>query len=288
MHIFRQYNEYNKVKKMEVHMISNLIKQEKFYIQGVPVSYFAPKAKPYKGTLLYYHGWTSLVENYVFYGQIMATHGLQVLMPEVHEHGERSVTEGYYDDLNNMIETMKITYDEFDQIKTELMERFFIESNRFFIAGHSMGSMITSYLALAHPEFAKAFMFNGLIDTRQVHDDTDDDFVFSPEMDEIIKSHNPYFMLDRLGKCELHFYNGLQDSVVLPQNVQKFQEKIEGTASNSKLNSNFEAFINADLASNADLDLSALKDQIFFNYYFNSGHDLSYKMVRESLEEMLK
>lgn len=243
-------------------MIQKEVLEEQFSINNVPITLFRPSQTKSQSTFLYYHGWTSSVENYRFLGKSFAAQGIKVIMPEVEEHGTRLSDQYYFNSFDNMLITMEQTYAEFADIKNQLFEQVEIDFDKFAIGGHSMGAFISAYLFLKYPEFQQAHLFNGVIDTEAIIYEIEGSLLsLSEEERKLVNNYNPAQMLAKLGQRKMYCYNGLQDTVVSPVFMQKFQTQISTNGQYS--------------------------NEFIFNFYENAGHDLTYKMLRDCYKAIL-
>ena len=62
---------------------------KKIKIGDVPAIIIEPREKTNK-TIVFYHGWGSSKERQIFRGNIFASYGYRVILPEARYHGERN------------------------------------------------------------------------------------------------------------------------------------------------------------------------------------------------------
>lgn len=231
-------------------------KIEKLEIQAgdIPITVIRPeKYSINRKTIFYYHGWTSNVENYELFGEIFASKGYQVIMPEINNHGKRGTTD--YDSYKTMFDVLVQSVAEFSAIKEIAEERLNADINNLVVAGHSLGGMIASSVFTIHTSIKLGLIFNSIFDIEIIMNNMDEEFADS-ERDSYLL-FNPMARVEYISGRNMEIFIGEEDLVIPKEGMEKFERELK----NSEIK----------------------RDKINFNYYHSTGHSLSYKMIRDAL-----
>ncbi len=116
-------------------------------VEGIPVILIQPEEAA-KGTVIFYHGWSSSAEMQKTRAVILAAHGYSVLLPDAVHHGKRGTIEYYepesYDVFwNTILQNVR----EFPLLHKEAQKAGF---EKPWIMGHSMGGLTVMGIAAAY------------------------------------------------------------------------------------------------------------------------------------------
>lgn len=237
----------------------NLEKIEKHNILAgdIPITVYRPeKYSSNRKTIIYYHGWSSKVENYELFGEIIASNGYQIIMPEIEKHGVRG--ESNYKSFNEALDVIIQSVAEFRDIKDIAINRLNADKDNLVIGGHSLGGMITSSIFTIDENLKLAIIYNGLFDFELLLDNLDNPIEESER--EVFLMFNPMDKIEKLNNRFLEIYVGLKDDVIPPEAMKD----LEGNLKNYNIN----------------------RRNINFNYYENCSHDITYKMIRDTLKSL--
>lgn len=215
-------------------------------------------------TIIYYHGWSSNIDNYKVFAEIYATYGYQVVLPEIEGHGVRNEYESY-DDFLDSIDVIIQSVAEFPDIKNIVLERLNGDPENIVISGHSLGGIIGSILYTRDEDLRHFIMFNSSADFINLMNDEGvsredivnryDDFTY-----ELLEKLNPMNNLDSLNSRSMDIYVGEFDNIINPKSMVEFLESLNNKGLNtSKMNL----------------------------YEYNAAHGISYNMVRDSLYRLI-
>ncbi|MEF3308592.1 prolyl oligopeptidase family serine peptidase [Paenibacillus sp. GYB004] len=130
----------------------------KFHVGDIPCLEFTPTS-PSKSTILLYHGWASNIENYNFFGSLVASWGYRVIIPELPYHGERGEL-NYFDDTvleDYFWEVVLQGIQEVGVIASEISTT----QDQIGIVGHSCGGFIAAGAFSNFSRIAPAVVING-------------------------------------------------------------------------------------------------------------------------------
>jgi hypothetical protein len=205
---------------------------EKIFIEDIPVLILKEnKEKKPRGVIFLYHGWSSKKENYHFIGGIYANEGYQVIIPDSINHGERGTLE--YDNEKVMEEnfwkTVINSVKEYFVIKEYLLENRILLSDKIFIAGNSMGGMISSGIFVKDQSILTMVVMNGACDWQ----DLDEKIKESKNIDrkkgvdqKILEEYNPSSNFDDFSFRPFLLQHGSEDESVPISTQEYFYSKV--------------------------------------------------------------
>lgn len=225
----------------------------------IPILVYRPKKySNNRKTMIYYHGWSSNVENYELFGEIYASNGYQVIMPEIEKHGSRGSAN--YENFQEALDVIIQSVAEFQDVKNLAINRLNADSSNLTIGGHSLGGMIVSSIFTIDPSVKFGIIFNGLADFELLLESLDSNI--NNKEREIFLMFNPMDKINTLDGRFLEIYVGNKDDVISSKAMKLFEEKLQ------------------------ELDID--KSNINFTYYDDAAHSITYKMIRESIKSLEK
>ncbi len=130
---------------------------------NIPCTYVRPNYHTNKGTIIYYHGWSSKRKNGLFIGKILAFHGHSVILPDAIHHGERNALENYnVESMKKFFwDTIFCTVDEYKSLISIATEKLNIDKSNVGVIGSSMGGFIASGVFAENKEIKCLISLNG-------------------------------------------------------------------------------------------------------------------------------
>ncbi|WP_185819777.1 serine aminopeptidase domain-containing protein [Salibacterium salarium] len=213
------------------------IKDERFHNVPALHIYDTNEAENPLPTMIYWHGFSSAKEHNLHFAYQMAKNGIRIVLPEARHHGERS--EGITE-KQRLFKFWSIVLEGLQDIKTireSLEEQQLIKDSRLFVAGTSMGGILTCGALAAFPwiKGGAVMMGNPAWEAYARYQiavlKEQNDFPLSDEEAEReVKQLVPYDLSqqpDVLGKRPLFFWHGREDNVVPYKDSYAFYEKIK-------------------------------------------------------------
>lgn len=149
--------------------MANELPHEQISIGGVPVRIVEPFTEGCRGTVVFYHGWSSTSALQLSRAALLAAYGYRVLLPEAVHHGTRGALPDYYavEAYDFFWKTIFQNLEEFQKISAYLSEMGY---GKPWVMGHSMGGITAMGLAAKYPaDIRGAVSFNGSGDWLLTH-----------------------------------------------------------------------------------------------------------------------
>lgn len=211
-------------------------------IGDVPAIIVEPNLKTNK-TIVFYHGWGSCKENQIFRGNIFASYGYRVILPDARYHGERN--DIGIDHTDKDIEAKYILKVIMHNIEEAPSIFKFIEENypenEIAVGGHSMGAITAGGLYNFKKDLKMAFIYNGINNWRALVDYlnkikneekiTENEF----RINEFFIDMNPMDSPENFKDRPIVLYNGEDDDTIDPAGQESFAKEIEKFYSDKKL-----------------------------------------------------
>ena len=211
-------------------------------IGKVPAIIIEPKEETNK-TLVFYHGWGSDNERQIFRGNIFASYGYRVVLPEARYHGERNLekldhgdqeVEGKY-----ILKVIIHNIEEAPSIFNYIEENY--PGNEIAVGGHSMGAITAGGLYAFKKDLKMAFIFNGINNWKELvrgvnklkNQDKIDEREF--RINEFFLDMNPMDSPEAFKDRPLVLYNGEDDDVINPAGQESFVKEVEKVYEDKKL-----------------------------------------------------
>lgn len=228
---------------------------EEYSVEDIPVVAFLPECAKNPPTIIHYHGWSSDVDSQILLGQIFASQGFRVLMPEILDHGRRG--ERDYSTFNGSTTVIKKSIEEYPLVLKSIKDRFNFE--KLYLSGHSLGGMIISVLSNIH-DVDGVIIYNSIYDFESYLEEMAMDPEYrkhmSPQTIDDFEELMEFISLERLKTVEYIINTGLQDLVIKP----KLMGDLDYTLAMERYNNGV------------------------FNFYNDQGHGIGYKMIRDTIE----
>lgn len=211
-------------------------------IGKVPAIIIEPKEETNK-TLVFYHGWGSDNERQIFRGNIFASYGYRVVLPEARYHGDRNVekldhgdkeVEGKY-----ILKVIMHNIEEAPSIFNYIEENYL--GNEIAVGGHSMGAITAGGLYAFKKDLKMAFIFNGINNwkelVRGVNELKNQDKIDEREfrINEFFLDMNPMDSPEAFKDRPFVLYNGEDDDVIDPAGQESFVKEVEKVYEDKKL-----------------------------------------------------
>ncbi len=211
-------------------------------IGKVPAIIIEPKEETNK-TLVFYHGWGSDNERQIFRGNIFASYGYRVVLPEARYHGERNEekldhgdkeVEGKY-----ILKVIMHNIEEAPSIFNYIEENY--TGSEIAVGGHSMGAITAGGLYAFKKDLKMAFIFNGINNwkelVRGVNELKNQDKIDEREfrINEFFLDMNPMDSPEAFKDRPLVLYNGEDDDVIDPAGQESFVKEVEKVYEDKKL-----------------------------------------------------
>lgn len=221
---------------------SNCSDIKEIKIGEIPLVVIEPKEKTNK-TLVFYHGWGSDVERQIFRGNIFASYGYRVILPEARYHGERKDIDLDYGDEE--VEGKYILKVIMHNIEEAPMIFRYIEENypetEIAVGGHSMGAITAGGLYAFKKDLKMAFIYNGINNWHELVKGVNQ-LKNQEKIDEREFRINEFFLdMDPMESPEafkdrpIALYNGKDDEVIDPSGQESFAKEIEKVYDDKKL-----------------------------------------------------
>lgn len=215
---------------------------DKVKIGDVPALIIEPKEKTNK-TIIFYHGWGSSMKNQIFRGNIFASYGYRVVLPEARYHGERNDINLDYEDKSTeakyILRVIMHNIEEAPSIFNYIEEKY--PESQIAVGGHSMGAITAGGLYAFKKDLKMAFIFNG-VNNWQVLVDSVNKIKDQEKIEEEEFRINEFFLdMDPMASPEIFkdramvLYNGKDDDVIDPRGQESFAREIEKFYSDKKL-----------------------------------------------------
>lgn len=221
---------------------------KKVMIGKVPAVIIEPKEATNK-TLVFYHGWGSDMERQIFRGNIFASYGYRVVLPEARYHGERNVEKLDYEDKDvegkYILKVIMHNIEEAPSIFNYIEENY--PGSEIAVGGHSMGAITAGGLYAFKKDLKMAFIFNGINNwkelVRGVNELKGQDKIDEREfrINEFFLDMNPMDSPEAFKDRPLVLFNGRNDDVINPAGQESFAKEVEKVYEDKKL-LNFKLF----------------------------------------------
>lgn len=221
---------------------------KKVMIGKVPAVIIEPKEGTNK-TLVFYHGWGSDKERQIFRGNIFASYGYRVVLPEARHHGERNVEKLDYEDKDvegkYILKVIMHNIEEAPSIFNYIEENY--PGSEIAVGGHSMGAITAGGLYAFKKDLKMAFIFNGINNwkelVRGVNELKGQDKIDEREfrINEFFLDMNPMDSPEAFKDRPLVLFNGRNDDVINPAGQESFVKEVEKVYEDKKL-LNFKLF----------------------------------------------
>ncbi|WP_277218254.1 phospholipase [Peptoniphilus vaginalis] len=221
---------------------------KKVMIGKVPAVIIEPKEATNK-TLVFYHGWGSDKERQIFRGNIFASYGYRVVLPEARHHGERNVEKLDYEDKDvegkYILKVIMHNIEEAPSIFNYIEENY--PGSEIAVGGHSMGAITAGGLYAFKKDLKMAFIFNGINNwkelVRGVNELKGQDKIDEREfrINEFFLDMNPMDSPEAFKDRPLVLFNGRNDDVINPAGQESFAKEVEKVYEDKKL-LNFKLF----------------------------------------------
>lgn len=190
--------------------------------------------------VVFWHGVSSVKERNLYYGYLLAEKGLRVIMPEAMEHGERRTDLSEPERQAAFFSIVMTGIKETVEIKQFCERQKWIESDRFSLAGTSMGAIITLGALAAYDGIKSAVALMGtpyLVGfARQMLASVEEmgmELPFSyEEINRMMKHLEPFDLSkhpEKLKGVPLLFWHGQKDTVVPYQQSRLFYDSYHTT-----------------------------------------------------------
>ena len=211
-------------------------------IGKVPAIIIEPKEETNK-TLVFYHGWGSDNERQIFRGNIFASYGYRVVLPEARYHGERNEEKLDHGDKDlegkYILKVIMHNIEEAPSIFNYIEENY--PGNEIAVGGHSMGAITAGGLYAFKKDLKMAFIFNGInnwkVLVRGVNGLKNQDKIDEREfrINEFFLDMNPMDSPEAFKDRPLVLYNGEDDDVIDPSGQESFVKEVEKVYEDKKL-----------------------------------------------------
>lgn len=205
-----------------------MIRESKYKIRTIPVLQIESD-EPCRGTVLFYHGWTSNKELQRLRGRIFAAYGYRAILPDAIHHGERGTLadyeapEAYPIFWNAVFENVRESKTLLSYIRT-------IDDKPIAVVGHSMGGITAMGIGATGADLHAIVSVNG----SGYWEKTDEmirkdwDIPFLEGFDELIqkiKEDDPYRKPISVVTAPILALHGEVDSTVSVLAQQAYYEK---------------------------------------------------------------
>ncbi|MDA3129187.1 serine aminopeptidase domain-containing protein [Aliibacillus thermotolerans] len=128
-----------------------ILKEETF--SGIPALHIVQSAKENEPlpTVLFWHGFTSGMEHNLHIAYQLVKRNIRVILPEAHHHGSRSQRLSEKELTFQFWPIVLQSVAETEDIYRSLEERHLLQNSRIFLAGTSMGGIITCGTLVKYP-----------------------------------------------------------------------------------------------------------------------------------------
>lgn len=207
-----------------------------------PAIIIEPKEETNK-TLVFYHGWGSDNERQIFRGNIFASYGYRVVLPEARYHGKRNVEKLDHGDKDlegkYILKVIMHNIEEAPSIFNYIEENY--PGNEIAVGGHSMGAITAGGLYAFKKDLKMTFIFNGINNwkelVRGVNELKNQDKIDEREfrINEFFLDMNPMDSPEVFKDRPLVLYNGEDDDVIDPTGQESFVKEVEKVYEDKKL-----------------------------------------------------
>ncbi|CDZ75367.1 hypothetical protein ING2D1G_1228 [Peptoniphilus sp. ING2-D1G] len=224
------------------YLLSDFVDFEKTYVDDIPLYVLTPKTQEKtKKTIIFYHGWSSDAKNQIFRGNILASYGYRVVLPESRLHGERGTLS--YEKAktlkNYFPRVLMHNVEEFPKIYKFLIENLDVDEDNIAVGGHSMGAITAGGLFTFKKNLKVALLFNGTMDWSWIANsliEGEEEVSYERlRMNDFLIQMNPLVQADDLSDRPLILFNGAEDSVVDPNSMEKFYNEVKDKYKNKEL-----------------------------------------------------
>jgi len=212
---------------------SEFVNAMRIEIEGIPCMVYRPigEKKGYP-TVIYYHGWSSCKDFQVFKGEVLASYGYQVIMPDAIHHGEREPIDHQQEGMLEKYfrKVLLQSVEESEIILRYVRKELAVEKNRIAVMGHSMGGFISSGVFVKDQDLKTVIVLNGssawsIVEDEMRETGTEDDL--TPKEEERLRQFDPYHHLDALKGRPVCLIHGEKDSAVPIEGQEEFYHKLE-------------------------------------------------------------
>ncbi len=215
---------------------------KKIKIGDVPAIIIEPREKTNK-TIVFYHGWGSSKERQIFRGNIFASYGYRVILPEARYHGERNdinLDHGDKDmEAKYILKVIMHNIEEAPSIFKYIGENY--PESQIAVGGHSMGAITAGGLYAFKKDLKMAFIFNGVNNWMALVDAVnkiknqekieEEEFRINEFFLDMDPMRSPEVFKDRA----MVLYNGENDEVIDPKGQESFAKEVEKVYRDKKL-----------------------------------------------------
>lgn len=215
---------------------------ERVKIGQVPALIIEPREKTDK-TIIFYHGWGSCKENQIFRGNIFASYGYRVILPDARHHGERNDLDLDYEDRgvekDFILKVIMHNIEEAPSIFNFIEEKY--PGGQIAVGGHSMGAITAGGLYTFKRDLKMAFIYNGVNNWTALVDSVNKIKGQEEIEEEEFRIQGFFLDMDPMASPEIFkdrpmvLYNGREDDVIDPRGQESFARAIEKVYSDKKL-----------------------------------------------------
>jgi len=256
-------------------------------ISDIPVLEFKPSAEEgrriVRGSVIFYHGWSSRKENQIFRASTIASHGYRVVVPDAFHHGDRGELD--YDSEEALsrhffpilIQSVRESAALIDYLQLEKDSPSGCSGDdSLAVMGHSMGGFIASGVITARSGVDTMINVNGScawlkireILLQEMQERSEEELEFDPRDTEVelaggesvdLEDYDPYHNIAALDSRPVLLLHGEEDSSVPLAGQRYFYQRARSHYGESPDNLRLEIYEN-------------------LNHYFTTG------MLAESIE----
>ena len=226
---------------------SPFIKEEKIYIDDIPVLVLRPKMDVERfPTIMFYHGWSSNKESQRMRAYILCNLGFQVLLPDSINHGERNPIDymGPNSMRNYFWQTVLNSVEESVKLINYTIDNLDGDKDKIGVSGHSMGGFISSGVFTHNIEVKASVILNGSCNWKHSNEliagkiGEDLDIPMEAELKQVEAKWmdlDPINHIEKIQDRALLLLNGGSDEVVPLESQKQFYEKSRKTYSDKSM-----------------------------------------------------
>ncbi|WP_071025748.1 alpha/beta hydrolase family protein [Peptoniphilus raoultii] len=214
-------------------------------INEIPLYMIEPiNANDNTKNIIFYHGWSSDAKGQIFRGNIFASYGYRVFLPDAIHHGRRGKLDYDNDPRRGsyFLECIYKNLKESQDLLSYIKENY---KGEIGIAGHSMGAISSACIYNIHKDFKIAFIYNGIIDyeylVNQSIDKNEDDFESIKKIKDYLLEVNPMKNKENFIDRPLVLFNGDEDKIINPDVEERCANELKKIYKNKEL-LNFDRF----------------------------------------------